>query len=270
MRLRAEIRDALDEVVAPAPMLERTVIAFVLGDERDRKDLRRRARRSVWIRGFRAPAAVVAALLVLAIILGLIVGGRMLRDLHSSPAPAVNQAVLKKLEARPILAMPAMPSNGECPVGPMGTDFRQGPAVGTGLMRSFGGAPAVYGSAWGKWNLSYFVVNPTARGLFLVRARDLQSGQPAFFSGNLSGVEDPGMGRAVPAGPVAGRDVVNGVTVLLHPELVINASAPSDSATNPAIAPLWTAYVGYPRGAGGCVFFQVDHDDSSETYVFGY
>jgi hypothetical protein len=270
MSLRAEICEALDDVIPAAPMLEHTVTTFVLGDERDRKALKLRTRRSRWIKRLRAPIAVVAALLVLALIVGLIVGGRMLRDLHSSPAPAVNQSELRKLEARPLVAMPPMPSSGECPVGPMGSDFANGSGVGTGLMRSFGGAPAAYSSAWGKWNLSYFVVNPTARGLFLVRARDLQSGKPAFFSGNLSGIQDPGMGRAVLAGDVAGRDVVNGVVVQLHPELVVNASAPSDSATNPQIAPLWTAYVGYPTGASGCVFFQVDHDDSTETYVFGY
>jgi hypothetical protein len=270
MSLRAEIREALDDVIPAAPMLEHTVSAFVLGVERDRKVVKRRTRRSPWIKSLRVPAAVVAALLVLALIVGLIVGGRLLRDLHSSPAPAVNQGDLKKLEARPLVAMPAMAPSGECPVGPMGTDFSNGPAVGTGLMRSFGGAPAVYSSAWGKWNLSYFLVSPTARGLFLVRARDVQSRQVAFFSGNLSGVDDPGMGRAVLAGTVAGRDVVNGVVVQLHPELVVNASAPSDSATNPNIAPLWTAYVGYPKGASGCIFFQVDHDDSTETYVFGY
>jgi hypothetical protein len=270
MSLRAEIREALDDVIPASPMLEHTVTAFVFADERDRKTLPLRTRRFRLIKSVRAPAAVVAALLVLALIFGLIFGGRLLRDLHSSPAPAINPSVLKRLEARPLVAMPPMPSTGECPVGPIGTDFRAGPAVGTGLMRSFGGAPEAYSSQWGKWNLSYFLVSPTARGLFLVRARDLQSGKPAFFSGNLSGVEDPGMGRAVLAGTTAGHDVVNGIVVQLRAELVVNASAPSDSATNPTIAPLWTAYVGYPTGSSGCIFFQVDHDDSPETYVFGY
>jgi hypothetical protein len=268
--LRGQINDALDEITQPAPALERKVTSYVFAVQRRNRMLVPAQRRRLLTTRFRDMAAIVAALLVLALIGGLIFGGRLLRDFHSSPVPAVNQGELKKLEARPLKTMPPMLSTGECPVGPVGTDFRDGRAVGTGLMRSFGGAPAAYGSNWGKWNLSYFVVNPTARGLFLVRARDLRSGQPVFFSGNLSGVDDPGMGRAVLAGTVAGRDEVNGVAVQLHPELVVNASAPSDSASNPEIAPLWTAYVGYPKGASGCVFFQVDHDDTTDTYVFGY
>lgn len=270
MSLRAQINDALEDVTPPAPALESNVTAYVFADQRQRRILVVTRRLRPRTARFRGMQAMVAALLALALIGGLIFGVRLLSALHSSPAPAVNQGELKKLEARPLVAMPAMPSTGQCPVGPLGTDFVNGPAVGTGLMRSFGGAPAVYSSKWGTWHLSYFVVNPTARGLFLIRARDLQSGKPAFFSGNLSGVEDPGMGRAVLAGAVAGRDEVNGVVVQLHPELVVNASARSDSATNPTIAPLWTAYVGYPTGASGCIFFQVDHDDSTETYVFGY
>lgn len=271
MSLRAQINDAVDEVSPPAPALERRITAYVFADKQDRRLLIPANRRRPRTSRLRRMAAIAAALLVLALIGGLIFSGQVLRNLHSSPAPAVNQGELKKLEARPLVAIPQMSPTGECPVGPMGTDFRGGAAVGTGLMRSFGGAPAAYSSAWGTWNLSYFVVNPTARGLFLVRARDVRSGQPVFFSGNLSGVDDPGMGRAVPAGTVAGRDSVNGVAVQLHPELVVNASRPSDSASNPGIAPLWTAYVGYPRGASSCVFFQVDHDDSpTEVYVFGY
>ena len=39
MSLRAEIRAALDDVIPAAPMLEHTVSAFVLGDERDRKGM---------------------------------------------------------------------------------------------------------------------------------------------------------------------------------------------------------------------------------------
>ena len=110
MSLRAEIRDALDDVIPASPMLEHTVTAFVFADERDRKTLPLRTRRSRLIKSLRAPAAVIAALLVLALIVGLIFGGRLLRDLHGSPAPAINPSVLKRLEARPLVAMPPMPS----------------------------------------------------------------------------------------------------------------------------------------------------------------
>lgn len=266
MGLRTEIRAALDDVIPPDPMLEREVIAYVLAEGRDRRMFGQRVRRSAWKFRFQGAAAVFAAALVLVLIAGLILGGRYLRDRNSAPAPAINQGELKKLEARPLAPLPAMPSDGVCPVGPLGDNFNGGPAVGSGVVRS-AGAPTFYRSTWGTWNALWFVVDPTARGLFLVRARDLRSGQTVYFAGNLSGVEDANIGRAILTGKTEGHDRVNGQDVPLRPELVINASAPSDFE-GPAKGPAWGAYVGVPKSGVGCVVFQIDYLSANEPDTF--
>lgn len=269
MSLRTQIRNAVDDVAYPAPDLERRVTAFVLSDSRDRKVLASR-RTSEWSSRLRGSMTLVAALLVVAVLGGVIFGGRLLRDLWTAPQPSINHSELKKLEARALVVLPGMPSSGVCPVGPVSDDFIGDPAVGDGPMRLHVGMPSTYNSGWGTWNITYFVIAPTIKGLFLVRARDLRSRESVFFAGNLSGVADAQMGRSAFAGKAAGHDMVNGQDVPLYPELVIDASAPSDWAKTTYKAPGWGAYVGYPKGASGCIFFQVDRDGPTETFVYGY
>jgi hypothetical protein len=271
MSLRAEIRDAIDDVIPPAPTLERTVTAYVYADHRDRKVLRIGRRRALDIRSYKGAAALAAAFLVIALIGGLILGGRLLRDLHSTPVPAINQGELKKLEARPLLPLPAMPPDGVCPAGPVAENFMGGFATGDGPMRLILGYPVTtFRTSWGTWTQTYFLVSPTTKGLFLVRARDLKSGDTVYFAGNLSGIADAQFGRAILGGKTAGQDQVNGQRTDLRPELVINASAPSDFVKTPSKPPLWGAYVGFSGAASGCISFQVDYDGSPETFVYGY
>ena len=269
MSLRAQITEAIDEVTPAAPTLERRVRTFVLAGERERRTLKLRPRRSPWTDRLRGAGALLAAAMVVLLVAGLIVGGRLLR-VSNAPVPAIDQSELEKLEKRPLLPLIAMPVDGVCPVGPLGTDYIGGPAIGNGEMRSIMGAGGgVYAGAWGMWDGTWFLVDPTARGLFLVRGRDIVTGQTVYFAGNLSGVPDANIGRAVLAGDVAGRDTVNGQTVPLRPELVANASAPSDT-TGSVKAPGWGAYVGYRNGGSGCIEFQVDHDGTTETFVRAY
>ena len=270
MSLRAEVRDAIDAVIPPAPTLERTVTAYVFADRRDRKVFRNGRPHAAW--SFRSAFTIAAALLVVALIGGLILGGRILRDFHSTPAPAINQGELKKLESRPLLNVPAMPSDGVCPTGPVAPDFMGGYATGDGPMRLIlGGQVTTFQTSWGTWTQTYFLVRPSTKGLFLVRARDLKFGETVYFAGNLSGIADAQFGRAILGGVVAGQDHVNGQRADLHPELVINASAPSDFVKTPSKPPLWGAYVGFSAAAAGCISFQVDYDNApSEAFVYGY
>lgn len=269
MSLRAQITEAIDEVTPAAPTLERRVRAFVLAETRERKTLRLRRRPSRWMYRLQGAGALFAAAMVVLLVAGLVVGGRLLRP-SNPPAPAINQAALEKLERRPLLQLPAMPADGVCPVGPLGTDYIGGPAIGNGKMRSvMGGTPTVYAGDWGMWDATWFLADPLARGLFLVRGRDIVTGKAVYFAGNLSGVPDANIGRAVLAGHVDGEDKVNGQTVPLRPELVANASAPGDFA-NSVKAPMWGAYVGYQKGGSGCIVFQIDYGGTTETFVRAY
>ena len=270
MSLREQIHDTLDEITPPAPDLERKVTTFVFAQKTQRRVFLLRPRRSAWVYRIKGAASLLAAALLVALVAGLIVGGHLLRDFQTSPGPAINQGELKRLEARPLVAMPPMPADGVCPAGPLGTDFIGGPAIGDGVVRSIiGGTPSTYHTGWGTWDLTAFPVDPTEKGLVLIRARDLRSGASAYFAGNITGVADANIGKAILAGQVAGQDRVNGQAVPLHPELVIDASAPSDFAKSKK-APTWVAFIGYPNGASRCIFFQVDYDHSTEKFVRAY
>ncbi|HET9782038.1 MAG TPA: hypothetical protein VFR33_09680, partial [Candidatus Dormibacteraeota bacterium] len=244
------------------------VTAYVRAAEPQRKVIRLRPRRA--LRNFRSLAAAVAVLLVLALIAGLILGGRLFRDLRNSPAPAVNQGELHKLESRPLVSMQAWPADGVCPIGPVSRDFLGNPAIGDAPVKSFLGASAVYNSAWGAWNGTGFVLSPLDKRLFLIRARDMQTGATVYFAGNISSAADANIGRAFLTGPVTSHDRVNGHDVPLTPEMVIDASKPSDKANGPS-EDVWVSYVGYPKGGSGCIFFQVDHVSTPpETFIYRY
>ena len=84
MSLRNEIRAAIDDVTPPAPALQQKVEAVVMADDRDR--VARPHRSSTrWTRSFRGPMSLVAAALLVVLIGGLVVGGRLLRDLNAPP-----------------------------------------------------------------------------------------------------------------------------------------------------------------------------------------
>ena len=268
MSLRAEINDALDDVIPPDPTLERDVTEYVLANAHERPVLNPRLHRSRWSYRLKGTATLVAAALIVLLVAGLVLGGRYLRDLRNAPSPAIQQGELERLEARPLLALPTMPADGVCPAGPLSTDYVGHPAIGDGVARSVQGRSDVYHTAWGVWNATFVIVDPSAKGLFLVRARDMQSRDAVFFAGNVSGVADAQMGRAVFAGKVGGTDKVNGQLVSLHSELVLNASSTSDFVKSEV--PGWGAYIGYPNGTSGCIVFQVDHGQTTETFTRGF
>src|SRR5256885_12212317 len=98
MSLRAEIRAAIDDVTPPAPTLQHKVEAFVVANGRDRVVPMHRPR-TQWSRPFRGPMSLVAAVLLVVLIGGLVLGGRLLRDLNAPPQ-TINQAELKRLESQ--------------------------------------------------------------------------------------------------------------------------------------------------------------------------
>jgi hypothetical protein len=255
--LRAEIHDALDEVSPAAPHLELRVTRLILEQGREPRVVTRRAGRTVWTRRFRGAGALVAAALLLVLIGGLILEGRMLRDM-SIPPPAINQAQLKKLETRS-LQFPVVKAGDPCPVSPL-TDV----SAHGGIPLAFGTGP-VYSTPllidtstiWGTWmSLSLEVDNTMVSGLVLVRAKDLQTGESVVFARYpFSQVGDPG--RGIAAGPVLGSQVVQQETVQLHPAVVIDTSRVY-AGTRKGDWPIYKSSMGVPKAATGCLGLQVD------------
>lgn len=258
MSLRAEIHDALDEVSSPAPHLEVRVTKLLLDEARDKKFALPRGGPARWPRGFRGVVTLVAAALVVVLTGGLILEGRLLRDMNA-PAPAINQSELKKLETRP-LQFPVIKAGEPCPISPLTDTSAHGPEAlvfGTGPVYS---APLGYGltpTNWGAWMVLSLQVDTTmASGLILVRARDLKTGATVVFTRYpFKPVGDPGDG--VPAGRLIGSQLVLGETVQLYPELAIDTSR-AYVGTKIGDWPIYKSYMGYPKTATGCIGFQVD------------
>jgi hypothetical protein len=265
MSLRAEINEALDEVSPEAPQLEAQVARLLLAQMPDKRVAARRDARTRWTRGFRGVITLVAAALVVVLIGGLILAGQLLRGMNAPP-PGINQAALKQLEARP-LQLPVVKPGDACNVSPLTDVSAHGPEA---LL--FGQGPVYFSSLgyfsfttdWGTWMaLSSTVDTTTASGLVLIRAQDLQTRIPVVFVRYpFSPVGEPGDGIAT--GTVLGSEVVNGQTVQLHPQVVIDTSR-MYAGTRNGNWPIYKSYMGIPKTATGCLGFQVDgvHTDGT-------
>jgi hypothetical protein len=270
MSLRTQIHDAIDDVTPPAPHLESRVAMYVVAGGRERPALRLRPRRSPWTNRIQGVAALLAAVLVIALIVGLVFGGRLLRDLNHTPAPAINQTELKKLEAVP-LRLSLLAGNADCRTGPL-------TAVRTG-QDMYGDGPVyvqsssdLARSSWGTWQDFYYTARPGHQGLVLVRARDLRTGGVVVFA------RVPGFGYnvddGIPTGRSAGTDqVFTYETLHAYSEEAINVSnlpASHPSYSVPGWPGGYMSYVGYPKAGSGCVGMQIDGSDFSETVVVSY
>jgi hypothetical protein len=268
MSLRSEIHAAIDEVAPPAPMLERQVQAFVLADD-DRSGFSRRGRIH-WTRPVRGAVAVLAAVLVVALMAGLVMGGRLWREWTAAPANhpyTINMVDLDRLRAR-ALALPTVQPGAVCPVGPIRsfTDFQalgMSPVMfGAGPIYSAGNGER-YVTQWGTYIQTGYRVDPGFAELVLIRARDLRTGQPVVFSNtNFSGTANV-------SDRVVGTDFVLDQTVEHHPDLVIDMT----QLPPPPVAgywPAWGTLQAFPAGASGCIGFQADGAGFSEVFVVSY
>lgn len=267
MSLRNEIRAALDDVTPPAPALQHKVEAFVHAGDRDRV-VRLDRPRGRWTRSFRGPMSLVAAVLLVALIGGLVVGGRLLRDLNAPPE-GINQAELKRLESKPLQVFPTVRPGDPCPTSPLTDVSAHGPEA-----MLFGAGP-VYSTQfgyrsettnWGSWNVWSAMVDTTsASGPVLVRAIDLQTHERVVFAW-YPFVATGDAGDGIPTGTVVGSDVVQGVNVTFYSEVVLDLSRPYP-LTRAGDWPVFKTFMGYSKAATGCIGFQLDGTTFTELIV---
>jgi len=215
--LRNQIKGALDDVAPPAPTLEHRITAFVFADKRDRSGLLHGRRRAPSTNMFRGMAALVAAGLVVALMAGIAIGGRLARDMGNAESPqafTINQSDLHSLESRPLL-LPTLAPGATCPFSPPVKSNLPEDVLGTGPVYAINSWSVAHTDQvdWVAFALYYVAERP---GLVLVRAGDLHTNQAFVFS--QYSLTDSG---AIATGPVLGTDRLMDKTIQLHPEAVL-------------------------------------------------
>jgi hypothetical protein len=234
-------------------MLRAQILASVAAEKRA-WDLHERSHRTRWRVGIRGAGSMVAAVLVVLMLVTVLVGGRVWRDWSTFttrpvPSPAIDQAVLAQLEARP-LNLPSVPAGVECPAGPYGSYM----GFGDGPVSVVFGLPAH--TSWGDYSYAGAVTGWNLTGLILGRARDLNSGKPLVFVGQYA------------AGPVVGTDTIDGKKIEQHLEVVLDANHPPQTTQDAGKHRLWGIPVGFTKTQlSTCSGFQFDGPGFSETFV---
>jgi hypothetical protein len=249
--LRADIHAAFDEV-APSTfgMPERVVQTVV-------RELPNRRRSERWFIRLRAPLSIVAVLLLLAVVVGTLVSGRVWHDwttFTNRPVPAVpiDKAELALLEARQV-NLPVLKPGEDCPAGPYGSywGFGDGPVSFVYVLRA-------KTTAWGTYVNAAASTDYRLTGLVLGRARDLLSGAPVVFVGPNA------------AGPIVGNDTVDSGKVQQRTEVVLDANHRPPATQDSGRLVVWGLQLGFAndaKGSSGCVGFQFDGASFSETFV---
>lgn len=266
MSLRSDIHTAYDEL-APTPdfLADRLLNAVV--------DAAPRRRSGRWSPRMRPPLALVAAFVVIAIVAGVLIGGRLVHDwngfLHP-PVPANQfQRQLSDLESRAVKLRQIGPA-ATCQSGPIDVAhgwWGGGPVyLASNITQGNGGGTI---TAWGLYITFQVMTDPSIKGPILLRAENLRTGESVLFVGTYV------------AGAVAGTDTVEGVPQQQHTELALDGSHPP--ATQAAGYVLWTMQAGFRLtdadrkligatanlGQIVCLGFQIDGADFSELLVTG-
>jgi hypothetical protein len=200
----------------------------------------------------RVPLSLVALFVLIAVAVGILIGGRLMQDWNvfrnSAPAGGSEQSEVAQLEAVP-LHLPVFASHADCQSGPFNP--ADGRSYGSGPVYGDGGSTST--STWGVYYHNDAYADTNVAGPILVRARDLFTGQPVVFVGQYA------------AGPVVGSDTVDGKTYDQHAELLFSTSAADKQALSHKF--VWKFIAGVPTSWSGSTGWQIDGIGFSEVFV---
>jgi hypothetical protein len=258
--LRTELHSAFDELAPSTVGLRERVVQTAVHE----RTSGRRRQSLAWVR---APLSLVAVFVLISLVVGILVGGKVASDWPGfskrSVPGGIDTTKLSQLEARQF-QMPLLKPDAPCPGGPWD------PATGwwgTGPAHvyswtSSGFVPATV-TQWGVYGSFHAEIPQSVTGPVLVRARDLRTGALLVFVGQHG------------AGPVGGTDKMGGQEVEQRLELALDASHPPDAASGGFYA--WSFTAGFkadtsrhggPLTAGPtiCTGWQIDGEGFTETF----
>lgn len=244
MSLRTQIHSAFDEVAPPTFGLPERVVQTVLTENASGK------RRERMMLRLRVPVALVAMFMLVALVIGALVGGRLMQVWNAShnPAPAGDtyQTQVAQLEAVP-LRFPVFASQHDCKSGP----YNSSGSLGSGPV--YGDAGPLGTSTWGQIYSVVAYADTDIPGPILVRASDLFTGKPVVFIGQYA------------AGPVVGSDTFRGHLYEQHAEVLLNTSSSDKQTVTHKF--VWKFLDGVPTSWSGSTAWQIDGFDFSEVFV---
>jgi hypothetical protein len=232
--LRRDIKDSFDEIAPNTAGMSDRVIRSAQMDPGPAR----------WSLRLRAPISLVAALVAIAVIAGVLVGGQVMRDWNNfrlpTPAGSRQLSPLEKLESRP-LHMPAYTSITQC----QSSRINANGDLGLGVFH-FSASAVETQTAWGSYFHRLLFADRAVDVPILLRAQDLITRQQVVFVGEHA------------AGSSVGTDVVGGQSVQQRTEFVLSEAA----------SPLaWQYTSGMPKASSGCFGWQVDTPSLSEVLV---
>jgi hypothetical protein len=236
--LRRDIRAAFEVIEPPLGGMPERVVQTVLAERNGR------LRKERMVYRLRISLALVAAVLVVAVGAAAVITWNSLHNANVTPA-GVGLTQIQQLEARS-LNLPTVQTASQCPESPTRSPQYQ---FGSGPVYADGGQEI--GTDWGNyWDVIYFAA-PNLKGPILVRGRDLMtSDRRVVFVGPYA------------AGPVIGTDGAPN-TGAQHTEIVLDPAHPEARDNNHY--GYWHIRQGMSNGWVGCVGFQIDGPNFSET-----
>jgi hypothetical protein len=202
---------------------------------------RRRAGRRIFMT--RNRLVLLAAALVLVLGISVVVSARLLgaRPVGQTINAGPDKTTVARLLARPLNLKHFTKSN-DCLDGP----YTNG-SYGAGPI--YGGGGGYQDTSWGTyWTVSIRAEAGT-KGPIVFRGQDVILGWPLVFVSNFG------------TGDVYGTDELNGKSVNQYTALAIDEHAPSQGVLH-----WWFFQQGFKHGWSGCVGFQADGPNFSETF----